>query len=248
MSGRCWCATDNALVRSAVSPRPLIITSLRADIVPHREFALRKWFYANPLWYYHRRELAGEITLDGSFYKLVDPQLRELCRSLHEAGIRTTPSCQGHFYSRDHFQKTWDELEEEEAQIQSHGLIVRDSETQQLYLFRARTFQLPWLDFGCFYEQASVHQNKGYLGVIVPRHLHRLCCALHNEGYRTRRSQISFDGELSCVLGGSLFNVFVAAADPQERDDEWRAIFEYFADALQRSVDAPSRFSFSRRG
>lgn len=227
---------NNPPVRSVITPRPLIITSLRADTVPHCDFALRKWFYANPLWYYHRRQLTGEINPDGKFYTLVDPRLRELCRMLHEAGIRTTPSCQGHFYGREHFQRTWDELEREEADIQGGGLIVKDSEAQQRYLFRARTYQLPWTNFEAFHEQAAAHQNRGYLGVVVPRRLHRLCCTLHNDGYRSKRAHISFDGDLSCVLGGSLFNIVVAAGDPQQRDAEWQATTSYFADILKHAL------------
>src|SRR5438067_8000604 len=72
------------------------IRGLQAGLVPHREWAVRRWFYANPIWYYHRRSAAHEIRPTGKFYKLVDPELREVCRLLNDAGLQTTPSCQGH--------------------------------------------------------------------------------------------------------------------------------------------------------
>src|SRR5512146_1091716 len=102
-----------------------IVTGLRADIVPHREFAIRKWFYSSPLWYYHRAGTTDEIRADRRFYRLVDPDLRELCRILLDAGLRTTPSCQGHFYPRERFERIWDELQREQPLITGEGLEVK---------------------------------------------------------------------------------------------------------------------------
>ncbi|MCI0677190.1 MAG: hypothetical protein L0Y42_15620 [Phycisphaerales bacterium] len=220
---------------------PPIITSLRADIVPHREFAGRKWFYANPLWYYHRRGQTGEINPSRKFYKLVDPELRELCHLLHDAGVHTTPSCQGHFYGRDHFKEIWHELEREQSLIQTSGLTVKDSETDSPFLFRTPTYQLPWPSFEDFYVQAASHQNIGYLGILVPHHLHTLRCRLHNDPYRTEFASICFDGELSCVLGGSLFNIFVHARYPEERHELWSLITDYLAQVVRYLASPPPK-------
>src|SRR5690242_19227618 len=85
------------------------ITGLSAAIVPHRMWAVSRWFYANPIWYYHRLSAAHEICAGGKFYQLVDEELRELCRLLNEAGVRTTPSCQGHTYPKQRFERIWEE-------------------------------------------------------------------------------------------------------------------------------------------
>lgn len=212
---------------------PPITTSLRAEIVPQREFALRRWFYASPLWYYHGQGINNELNLDQTFYQRVDPDLRDLCKLLHAAGVRTTPSCQGHFYGREHFEKTWDELEREEALIQTSGLPVKDCETDEALIFRTSSYQLPWPRFADFYDQVVVDQTKGYLGILVPRHWHELCCRLHNDQYRTPRSRISFDGELSCLLDGSLFDITVVARNPHERRQEWNAITTRMANLLE---------------
>ena len=42
-----------------------------------------------------------------------------------DAGLQTTPSCQGHFYPRDRFEKIWDELKREEPLITDGGLVVK---------------------------------------------------------------------------------------------------------------------------
>src|SRR5438105_3376368 len=112
-----------------------VITGLRADLVPHRQWALSRWFYANPIWYYHRRSAAHELRAEGKFYQLVDPMLREVVRLLNDAGLRTTPSCQGHSYPKERFEQVWSELKREEPAIRDGGLVVKDCENEQEYLF-----------------------------------------------------------------------------------------------------------------
>src|ERR1043165_1765844 len=97
------------------------ISGLKADIVPHRQWPVSKWFYANELWYYHRLGTDEEVVTGRKFYKLVDEDLRELCHVLPEAGLQTTPSCQGHFCDRSCFEKIWQELVREAVAIRGEG-------------------------------------------------------------------------------------------------------------------------------
>src|SRR5438067_13857656 len=129
------------------------ISGLRAGLVPHHEWAISRWFYANPIWYYHRRSAAHEICASGRFYQLVDPDLRDVCRLLNDAGIRTTPSCQGHSYPRERFETIWAELKREEEPARGPGLVVKDCENDQPYLFRDPDYLVPSASFEDFYRE-----------------------------------------------------------------------------------------------
>jgi hypothetical protein len=210
-----------------------IISALRADLVPHREMAIRRWYYANPLWYYHRLGTATELNTNSKFYQLIDPDLRDLCRMLHEAHIHTTPSCQGHFYGHDHYEGVWELMNREAHAIRTTGLPITECESGRRYLFYYPAFHISWPDFASFYGEAGRYQTQGYLGVLLSRDRHDLICKLHNKPFRSSRASIKFDGELSCMLGGSLFAATVQPRDPDERDRQWRAITDYFRDLLQ---------------
>lgn len=206
---------------------PPEIRGLRADLVPHRRWATSRWFYANPVWYYYRFSATHEIDPSGRFFKLVDPELREVCRLLNDSGIRTTPSCQGHSYPRERFERIWDVLQAEQEPIRSRGLEVRDSENQKRYLFHDAAYQIPWTSFDDFYRDAAGHQNIGYLGMIVPEVREQLITRLRAEKYRTVATTIQEDEELSRVLGGVVFAVRVDAIDPQTRSIEWQDFTAY---------------------
>ena len=198
------------------------IEGLSAGLLPHGRWAVSRWFYANPVWYYHRPSAAHEIDTAGRFYQLVDPELRELCRVLNDAGIRTTPSCQGHSYPRERFERIWDALTREAEAIRDDRLIVRDSENQRAYLFGDADYRVPWDSFDAFYRESAAHQNKGYLGMIIPHNLPEMARRLREEKYRTVSTTIDEDPELSRLLGGLVFAVRVDAVDPQARSIEWQ--------------------------
>jgi hypothetical protein len=211
-----------------------IVTDLRADMVPHRRWAVSRWFYANPIWYYHRPSTGHEIDTRGRFYQLVDPELRELCRLVNDAGILTTPSCQGHSYPRERFERIWDELKREEEPIRTDGLEVKDSENQQPFLFRNPDYRLPWRSFREFYDQAAAHQNVGYLGLLIPHERASFICLLETEKYQSVSAAIARDNELSDRLHNVVFNISVDAVDPQARTIEWVNLTEYVRGLLQR--------------
>lgn len=200
---------------------PDSIDRLDVGFVPHRHWALRKWFYANPLWYYHRRRTDEEIRADRRFYSLVDPCLREVCHLLLEHGLQTTPSCQGHFYGQERFEQVWEELLRERSQIVADGLEVRDSETDDRYRFHDTRFTLPWERFETFYVQARQQQCVGYLGVLIPFDRGGFCESLCR---RERGVEISFDDEVGQCLGAHLLSITTQPTTPEERDEMWRRI------------------------
>ena len=212
------------------------VEGLKAGLVPHREWAVSRWFYADPIWYYYRRSTSHEICPGGRFYQLVDPELREVCRLLHEAGIGTTPSCQGHSYPRERFERIWNELKREEDPIRGDGLVVKDSESQKEFVFREPTYRVPWGSFDEFYKAAGTHQNLGYLGLIVPTELGELAEWLAADGHCTDVTRVEEEPEVGRLLGGRLFGIHVNAEDPARRGDEWRAVTEYIRETLGRTA------------
>lgn len=202
------------------------IYGLQPDIVPHRQWALCRWYSAGDCWFYHRRGTHEEISSSRSFYKGVDPELRELCHFLHDRGVRTTPSCQGHFHDRDHFEKVWEELRIETEKIVSAGLLVTDSESQQQYHYRNMHYRLPWESFEEFFDQAAAHQQTGFLGLIVPQDRESIWMTLQSLRSRDRMKHLSFDPSLSRALGGYVFDIFVRAENPEDRSTKWRTVTE----------------------
>jgi hypothetical protein len=208
------------------------ITGLSAGIVPHWEWPIRKWFYANPLWYYHRRGQDNEVIANRKFFSLVDPDLRAVCHLINSAGLMTTPSCQGHFYDRNRFENIWTVLKREEMLIGADGLIVKDSETDREALFADDAYLLPWADFEGFYAQAADHQGTGYLGILIPEQRRKMSERFRRR-YRTEAAELSEDRELGRQLGGDMFQVLVQTRGSAERSEEWRRFTEWVRDLLK---------------
>lgn len=205
---------------------------MSAGIIRPEEWPLRRWFYANPLWYYHAPGVNSRARQDDRFYRLVDPHLRAICRMVHRAGLRTTASCQGHFHSREHFAEVWDQLQRDRDQIIGTGLIVHDAETDAPHLFRNAQFELPWHDLGGFQEQAARNQSQGFLGIVVPRERISMARLLSLERYRTAASCIVPDRKLSQALNGLAFTVSVKAGSEDQQAIEWGGVYGYLETAI----------------
>lgn len=219
-----------------------VIAGLSADLVPPTLYATRRWFYSTPLWYYHAALSAdGEARpwacpwVDRHSYQLMDSGVRELCRMLHAAGLRTTGSCEGHFYGRDHFEHVWDELRREAALIVADGLPVRDSETDAALLFRDANYALPWSDFETFYAEAGANQGGGYLGIVVPDACAALADRLEQAAFvispdhsPQELAMLARGPRLDAQLGGRFFALTVQSSSPDARDRLWRQIADHF--------------------
>jgi hypothetical protein len=204
-----------------------IISGLQADLVPHREWAISRWLYANPIWYYHRQSASHELRFDGRFYQLVDPMLRAACRLLNDAGLRTTPSCEGHSYSKARFEQIWSELKREEPAIRGSGLLVKDCENEQPYLFRDSDYHLPWTSFDTFYKEAATHQSLGYLGILAPQSTLPLAQHLQEELSNRGTDGVRIESEWSEILGGLLIAVHVNVEEPNRRATTWQQFTEH---------------------
>lgn len=223
---------------SPESPESLaVITHLEAGLIPRRTFPLRNWYYSNPLWYYHAPAFEHQLEPNSNFFELVDPLLGELCRCLLNIGFCTTPSCQGHFYSQKRFEKIWVELNEEAELIRKSGLVVKDSENDQTFLFRQTNYQIPWKNFQEFYKQSNQQQSKGYLGIALPIQHPELIEIFMTLTFTWERARIEFDAELSTIFSQPIFSIYVEARTPEERNVLWWIITQHIKKRLL--VSAP---------
>lgn len=200
------------------------IDNLRADFAPHREWPVRKWYFANPIWFYHKPCDCDDMIASQAFYKLVDPELCDICKGLHDAGLHTTPSCEGHFYARDRFEKVWAELKREEPKIRDGGLVVKDSETDQELLFHEPSYQLPWPSFDDFYAAADAQQGVGCLGIIIPKDRGDLVERLRKIERNEELVKASFDDEIGRRLNANLFAIETHPRTAQQVHEIWRRL------------------------
>lgn len=205
-----------------------VVSGLDPGLAPLREWPLRKWYYADPLWYYHAPARTHRLSDDPKFYELVDPPLRELVRVVRAAGLATTPSCSGHFYTKGRFARIWENLERDAAAIRGAGLVLRDSETDACHLFRDAAYALPWASFAAYFEEVDRLQRGGYIGIVLPATATGLAERLRRDAFTTSLAAVRYDAELSGILGQPLFGVYVNPPALAQRETAWAAVTGYF--------------------
>lgn len=143
--------------------------NISSDLIPHNQFHLGSWLLPvkNPTWYYFlKKENANNIT-NASFIESVDEPLKELVCFLHKKGIKTTPSCSGHFRSVEDYEDLYEALEIDRKHIRKEGLELKDIETDKIYLYQDANYKLPWRKKQ-FLRKVMEYQRKGVLGIRVP--------------------------------------------------------------------------------
>jgi len=141
------------------------------DFVPHEMWDRFAWLLPHEKrkepWYY--AAATGEapvergLPTDPNFLRTVDPALRPLVSWLHQHGIPTGPSCAGHDIGTYGFEDIYAGLERDAEAIQTTGLLLRDPETGEDYIFQDRDYELPWASFEEFRQKADEHQPVGWL-------------------------------------------------------------------------------------
>ncbi len=212
-------------------PAHVRVTDLRADFVPGTRLAIRQWFCASPLWHYHRSgvSLHGGSHFD---YQMVDPDLRQLCQTLHQFDIPTAASCEGHFHDREWFEEVWDELQREADMVKTTGLPVRDSHEGRSAVFRNPQYRLPWRNESRFYDQVVRRQSPGSMSFVVPDDRAGLRERLARDEYATSRSRIRFDQPLNRMLQHAAYTITVNGQDERDRRSAWQEIHAYMQDVL----------------
>jgi hypothetical protein len=210
------------------------IAGLKSDLLPNDLLHTRRWYYATPLWYYHGPGPRPRLNTDRTFYTLVDHDLRALCMVLHRHGLRTTPSCQGHFYPRRHYERVFEALRREESLIHTTGLPIFDAETGAGLVFQDARYRLPWDDCESLHAEAGQLRGKGYLGIWVPPKQAALRARLRRDAFATPEAAITESPRQTGHAVESLFRITVDAASPEERRRAWDAVTRYLSGVLEQ--------------
>jgi hypothetical protein len=117
----------------------------------------------SPTWYYWT--LRNEVN-PGSWVDLstVDSLLHDMVACAQEAGVRTLPSCQGHFPKETYFDEQMRFLSHEEGLIREGRLLMENVETGRVSRPRVPRYRMPpprWLKFGI--DQA---RGRGRVGFV----------------------------------------------------------------------------------
>lgn len=241
--------TDELDAGLAWARPPAVVEQLElsAAVIRPEQWAFRRWFYGAARWYYHAPGVNHRTRRDDRFYGLIDLHLRSICRMLHETGLRTTASCEGHFHERSHYEEAWDQLQRERDRITGPGLIVHDAETDLPHLVRDEQYALPWENEQAFCDQAQRQQSQGFLGMVVPQSKPALARQLNLERYRTPFASIVPDRKLGATFGGWGFAIAVKSDSPSQQAAQWHRIHEYLDAAIRESTDrAAATLHFDR--
>ncbi len=140
--------------------------NITPEMIPHAQFHTGAWLLSceRPGWYYFKKQQRRNVIRNKDFEESVDGPLRELVQFLHRKNIATTPSCSGHHIRERDFEQIYSQLKEDEKQINSAGLKMKDIESDRLFLFRNKDYKLPWSETE-FLEKVIVYQQKGVLGM-----------------------------------------------------------------------------------
>lgn len=215
------------------------IDQLSPSIIPHHHLPTTRWYRATGPWYYHRPTAEPpRQRLAPDFYDHVDRALRPLVRLLHHWDLRTTPSCQGHFHPREHFERVWAQLARDRRRIRApgQGLRVTDSETGERFRFHAPDYELPWRSGAAFCDEAMRQQGVGYLGVLLPPARAEVAAQLVGacDGL----------GGVHCPRGAMhgqiLLALHVDTGDPDDQEAAWARITERLLRQTQALHQSPA--------
>jgi len=145
-----------------------MLSRISPALIPHQQFHLGAWLLPvnDPHWYYFLpKENPNQIT-NPAFIESVDPPLKNLVEYLHQNGIRTTPSCSGHFRSKETYRSLYDLLLKDKEQIRTEGLLLKDIETNKEILFLDKDYYLPWTRTD-FLNEVMDYQHHGVIGMHI---------------------------------------------------------------------------------
>jgi hypothetical protein len=136
------------------------------ELIPHTKFHTGTWLRSSGQagWYYFVKKRNRNVITSKNFLASVDEPLRELVNFLHKKGIRTTPSCAGHFLNEKDIEKVYRSLIRDGLKIRNGGLKLKDMQTGEEYCYREKTYTLPWNKTD-FTKRLNKYQHRGVLGI-----------------------------------------------------------------------------------
>lgn len=141
---------------------------ISSGLIPHNRFHQGSWLIPvnKPSWYYFVKQENDNNISNESFMQSVDPPLKELVEYLHGQGIKTTPSCSGHFRKLKDYKNVYNALEGDCKNIRDGGLTLKDVETGKVILYNDHSYKLPWSQKD-FLTEVMDYQHHGVLGIKV---------------------------------------------------------------------------------
>lgn len=158
---------------------------ISADLIPHSRFHQGSWLIPvnKPSWYYFVQQENTNTILNEGFMHSVDLPLRELVAYLHDQGIKTTPSCSGHFKKLRDYKNVYDALESDLKHIRNGGLVLKDVETGKVILYSDHNYKLPWTQKD-FLHAVMDYQHHGVIGIkIINKPLQNKLLSLQVENF-----------------------------------------------------------------
>lgn len=139
---------------------------ITASLIPHSQFHLGAWLIPveKPTWYYFMKKKNNNHITNASFIESVDEPLKELVKFLHIQGIKTTPSCAGHYRTLKDYNNAYTGIEGDAKKIRANSLKLMDIETGKIYLYKNKNYMLPW-SRPDFLDRVMDYQQKGVLGM-----------------------------------------------------------------------------------
>jgi hypothetical protein len=192
------------------------VSLVAATVGPH-DFAAYRWLVPVGVehpsgWHYglrRRRPHPGSAQVDA---RTLDPDLRELVLRLHREGVRTLPSCQGHFgWCPRRVQQAARDLAAQEPLLR-RGLLMRDVETGVVYRARDAAWRAP--SERTLLDGVRRWEGVGYLGVICPDDARWTCPHL-------RRMEHAVIQPV-----GRQINIWVTAPNQRRQTAAWRRVTE----------------------
>jgi hypothetical protein len=162
---------------------------ISSDLIPHSQFHQGSWLIPvnKPSWYYFVKQENPNNISNESFIQSVDPALRELVAYLHDQGIKTTPSCSGHFRKLKDYKNVYHALESDLKHIRNGGLTLRDIETGKVILYSDHSYKLPWNQQE-FLHEVMDYQHHGVIGIkVLNKSLQKKLLGLKVEHFLVRK-------------------------------------------------------------
>lgn len=137
------------------------------ELIPHSQFHTGVWLKPQETdWYYFLKKSNTYAITQAGFMESVDKPLKKLVKYLHSRGIKTTPSCAGHFIRNKDLEKKFTRLQKDGEEIRNGGLVLSDVQNGDKYLFKDKNYRLPW-NKKDYVKAFDRYQQKGVIGIIL---------------------------------------------------------------------------------
>lgn len=139
---------------------------ISSALIPQSQFHMGAWLIQveQPSWYYFMKKKNTNLISNDHFMESVDAPLKDLVHFLHTQQVPTTPSCSGHFRSREEYKKVFASLVKDKETIHHEGLDLKDIETGKIYHYQDKNYRLPWQEEE-FLDRIMSYQHKGVVGM-----------------------------------------------------------------------------------